>query len=81
VTVKHVHVHAGGQAVVGNVSQRDGGGVTKNDQRPYERRRRKPTTRAIPESPPLRSANQKREALPVTSDKKGALSVAWRRKR
>jgi hypothetical protein len=26
VTVKHVHVHAGGQAVVGNVSHRGGRG-------------------------------------------------------
>jgi hypothetical protein len=29
VTVKHVHVHAGGQAVVGNVSHRGGGGGGK----------------------------------------------------
>jgi hypothetical protein len=81
VTVKHVHVHAGGQAVVGNVSHQGGEGVTKNGQQPYERRRKKPTTRAISESPSVRSANQGRDALPVTSDKKGALSIARRRKR
>jgi hypothetical protein len=81
VTVKHVHVHAGGQAVVGNVSHRGGRGVTKNDQQPYEREREKPTTRAISESPSVRSANQERGAVPVTSDEKGALSIARRRKR
>jgi hypothetical protein len=81
VTVKHVHIHAGGQAVVGNVSHRGGEGVTKNDQQAYGRRRKKPTTHAIPESPSVRSANQEREALPITSDKKGALSIARRRKR
>ena len=81
VTVKHVHVHAGGQAVVGNVSHRGGRGVTKNDQQAYERGREKPTTRAISESPSVRSANQERGALPVTSDEKGALPIARRRKR
>jgi hypothetical protein len=81
VTVKHVHVYAGGQAVVGNVSHRGGRGVLKNDQQAYERGQEKPTTRAISDSPPVRSADQKREALPFTSDKKGALSVARRRKR
>jgi hypothetical protein len=81
VTVKHVHVHAGGQAVVGNVSHRGGRGVTKNGQQAYERRRKNPTTRAISESPSVRSPNKEREALPITSDKKGALSIARRRKR
>jgi hypothetical protein len=33
------------------------------------------------ESPSVRSADQKREALPITSDEKGALSIARRRKR
>jgi hypothetical protein len=47
----------------------------------YERERENPTTCAISESPSVRSADQKREALPVTSDKKGALSIARRRKR
>src|SRR5664279_5535188 len=68
VTVKHVHVHAGGQAVVGNVTNRGGRGVTKNEQQAYECGREKPTARAIPERPSVRSANQEREALPVTSD-------------
>jgi hypothetical protein len=51
---------------------------TKNDQQADERGR---TARAISDSPAVRSADQEREALPVTSDEKGALSIAWRRKR
>jgi hypothetical protein len=81
VTVRHVHIHAGGQAVVGNVSHRGGRGATKNGRRPYEYRREKPTTRAISESPSVRSADQGREVLPVTSNEKGALSITRRRKR
>jgi hypothetical protein len=76
VTVKHVHVHAGGQAVVGNVSHRGGRGVTKNGQQAYDHERG-----PITESPSMRSADQERETLPFTGDKKGALSVARRRKR
>jgi hypothetical protein len=79
--VKHVHVYAGGQAIVGNVSHRGGRGTAKNAQRAYERAQEKPTTRAISDSPAVRSADQEREALPVTSDKKGPLSIARRRKR
>jgi hypothetical protein len=81
VTVKYVHVHAGGQAVVGNVSHRGGRGVTKGERQAYERGPKEPAALAISESPSVRSANQEREALPVTSDEKGALSTARRRKR
>jgi len=81
ISVKHVHVYAGGQAVVGNVSHRRGRGYRKNEQRPYERGQENPTTRAISESPSVRSLDQEREALPVTGDEKGALSIARRRKR
>jgi hypothetical protein len=45
-----------------------------------ERAQEKPATRAISDSPAVRSADQKREALPVTSDEKGPLSIARRRK-
>jgi hypothetical protein len=48
--------------------------------RAYEREKAKPGTRAIPDSPAVRSADQGREALPVTSDEKGTLSIARRRK-
>jgi hypothetical protein len=45
-----------------------------------ERGRENSTTGAISDSPTVRSANQEREALPVASDEKGALSIARRRK-
>jgi hypothetical protein len=81
IRVKHVHVYAGGQAVVGNISHRGGRGYRKNERRGYERGQEKPTTRAISESPSVRSADQEREALPVASDEKGTLPIARRRKR
>jgi hypothetical protein len=79
VTVKHVHVHAGGQAVVGNVNHRGGRGVTRNDQQVHVRGREGSPTPAISERPSVRSADQEREALPVTGDKEGAVSAARRR--
>jgi hypothetical protein len=81
IRVEHVHVHTGGQAIVGNVSHRGGRGLTKNDQQPYEGGQEKPTTRAISKCPSVRSADQARETLPVASDEKRALSIARRRKR
>ena len=81
IKVKHVHVYAGGQAIVGNVSHRGGRGYRKNEQQAYERKKAKPATRAIPDSPAVRSADQEREALPFASDKKGPLSIARRCKR
>jgi len=78
IKVKHVHVYAGGQAVVGNISHRGGRGYRKNDQQAYERE--KPTTSPISDSPSMRSTDEKRQALPVTSDEKGALPIARRRK-
>jgi hypothetical protein len=81
ITVRHLHVHSGGQAVVGNFGHQGGRGLTKNDQRPHERRREKPATRAIPKSQSVRSADQERQALPIASDEKGTLSTTRRRKR
>jgi hypothetical protein len=69
--VEHVHVHAGGQAIVGNVSHRGGRGLTKNDQQPCEGGHEKPTAHPISDSPSVRSADQEWEALPVASDEKG----------
>jgi hypothetical protein len=77
ITVKHVHVHSGGQAIVGNVSHRGGRGLTKNDQQPYGGGQTAP---AISDSPAVRSADQEWKALPVASDEKGALPIARRRK-
>jgi hypothetical protein len=81
IRVEHVHVYGGGQAIVGNVSHRGERGHRKNEQRGYDRGEEKPTTFAISDSPAVRSADQERQTLPVTSDKKGALSIARRRKR
>jgi hypothetical protein len=60
VTVEHVHVHEGGQAIVGNVA---GGGIrTKSENQPH----------ALGYAPgeTLRSENSEREAMPVASDGK-----------
>jgi len=60
VTVEHVHVHEGGQAIVGNV---EGGGIrTKSENQPH----------AITHAPgqEMRSTNTEREAVPVTGDGK-----------
>jgi hypothetical protein len=81
IKVKHVHVYAGGQAVVGNVSHRGGRGYRKIEQQGYVRAQEKPATRAISDSPAVRSADQDRETMPVASDEKGALSIARRRTR
>jgi hypothetical protein len=81
IRVEHVHVYAGGQAIVGNVSHRGGRGYRKNEQRAYERGEETPTARAISKSSAVRSADQERETVAVTSDEKGPLSIARRRKR
>lgn len=60
-TVEHVHVHAGGQAIVGNVTHPEGGGVQKKtEEQPH----------AITHAPEqeMPSQNTKREAVPVPSD-------------
>ena len=62
VTVEHVHVHSGGQAIVGNVSGPGGGDATRSEGQPHA----KQVTHA-PEQP-MRSADPEREALPVASD-------------
>ena len=67
VTVRHLHIHAGGQAVVGNVTHR-GGGVTKIEQRPNGEKAEKRKIRKIPARPSMQSANQERNRVPVTSD-------------
>jgi hypothetical protein len=58
VTVEHVHVHEGGQAIVGNV---EGGGIrTKTEKQPH----------ALGYAPgeTLRSENTEREAVPVAGN-------------
>src|ERR1700704_1600414 len=60
VTVEHVHVHEGGQAIVGNV---EGGGIqTKSENQPHALGYARGQT--------LRGENANREAVPVASDGK-----------
>jgi len=64
VTVEHVHVYRGGQAIVGNVEQ--GVGASANSENQAH-------GKAIADArePEMRSAFQtEREAVPVTSDEK-----------
>jgi hypothetical protein len=62
VTVEHVHVHEGGQAIVGHVQAPGGGFQSKSKEQPH----------ALGYAPgeTLRSENTEREALPVASDAK-----------
>lgn len=62
VTVEHVHVHAGGQAIVGNVARPGGGENGKQDEQPHAQQ-----IAHAPEQP-LRSPDSERETLPVASD-------------
>lgn len=77
VTVEHVHVHAGGQAVVGMVaptSVQPGGG----DRDLFEEQPHAKQIGHAPESP-LRGANASGEAVPVTGDAQRSLPDARRR--
>jgi len=67
VTVEHVHVHAGGQAVVGAVEagpgpRTGGGGRSRSEEQPHA----KPIAHA-PE-PTLRCPDAERDAMPVAGD-------------
>jgi hypothetical protein len=64
VTVEHVHVHEGGQAVVGNISHQGGGGVTKSEDQPHA-----PEARSITDEPGTEMPSEiedEREAVPVS---------------
>jgi hypothetical protein len=79
VTVEHVHVHAGGQAVVGMVaasSQSGGGDTSKIEEQPYAKQIAPQITHA-PESA-LPCPNPQRDALPVACDDERAVSDARR---
>jgi hypothetical protein len=62
VTVEHVHVHAGGQAVVGTVEHQGGGDQSKSEGQPHAKQ--------ITHAPqlPMRSTDKKREPVPVARD-------------
>lgn len=80
VTVEHVHVHAGGQAVVGMVAsppgQPGGGDASKIEEQPHAKQIAGQITHA-PE-PALPCPNPQRDAVPVARDGERALPDARR---
>ena len=72
VTVEHVHVHAGGQAVVGMVETPGGGDGAKSEEQP----RAKQIAHAP--QPAVWSADKEREPVPVASDAERPLPDARR---
>jgi hypothetical protein len=73
VTVEHVHVHSGGQAVVGTVEHPGGGHHSKSEEQPHAKQ-----IAHAPE-PPMWSADAERSGVPVASDGERPLPHArWR---
>ena len=70
VIVEHVHVHSGGQAIVGTIEPPGGGIRAKPDEQPHAL-----TYQPVIEMP---GANPKREAVPNTLDDQRALQDARR---
>jgi hypothetical protein len=62
VTVEHVHVHSGGQAVVGMVETPGGGDDSKSEEQPHAKQI------AHAPQPPMWSADKEWEPVPVTSN-------------
>lgn len=70
VTVEHVHVHAGGQAVVGTVERPGGGDQSKMEEQPHAKQ-----IAHAPE-PALRGADAERDPMPVARDGERSLPDA-----
>ncbi len=70
VTVEHVHVHEGGQAIVGNVESPGGGFAPKSKEQPH----------ALAHAPgsPMPSADTPREPVPVAGDEERPMPDARR---
>ncbi len=70
VTVEHVHVHEGGQAIVGNVETPGGGFASKSKEQPH----------ALAHAPgtPMPSADTAREPVPVARDEERPMPDARR---
>src|SRR5882762_4484530 len=62
VTVEHVHVYKGGQAIVGNVGTPGGGFPSELELQPHAKQI------ANAPQPTMRSANAKQEPMPIASD-------------
>jgi hypothetical protein len=67
VTVEHVHVHSGGQAVVGKVETPGKGTPSKSEEQPHAQQI------AYALEPALPSPDEDRDALPVARDDERAL--------
>jgi hypothetical protein len=72
VTVEHVHVHAGGQAVVGMVATPGGGDRQKSEDQPHAKQ-----IAHAPE-PALWSSDAERQPLPIASDAERSVPTARR---
>jgi hypothetical protein len=72
VTVEHVHVHAGGQAVVGMVAAPGGGERPKSEDQPHAKQIAHAPERALP------CPDANRDAVPVASDGERAVPDARR---
>ena len=70
VTVEHVHVHSGGQAVVGVVETPGGGDRPKSEDQPHAKQL------AHAPEPALRRPDAEGDAVPVAGDEKRPLSDA-----
>lgn len=70
VTVEHVHVHAGGQAIVGNVEAQGGGLSPKSEDQPH--------AIAHTSGTPMPCTDAARDAVPVSGDAERALPDARR---
>jgi len=72
VIVEHVHVHAGGQAVVGTIETPGGGDRSKSEDQPHAKQI------AHAPQPTMWSAHKEREPVPVTGDAERLLPDARR---
>jgi hypothetical protein len=72
VTVEHVHVHAGGQAVVGTIETQGGGDIRKSEDQPHA----KQIAHAL--QPTVWSEDKARETVPVAGDAERPLPDARR---
>jgi hypothetical protein len=70
VTVEHVHVHAGGQAVVGMVETPGGGDSLKSENQPHAKQL------AHASEPPMWSTDKERETVPIASNAERPVSDA-----
>jgi hypothetical protein len=73
VTVEHVHVHSGGQAVVGMIGAPGGGVAPKLEDQPDAKQI------AYAPQPPMSSADKAREPVPVARDAKRPVPTTRRK--